>query len=184
MRIVRAADRYRTEQPGIESWHCFSAGPHYDPGNIAFHALVGVDEHLLAAGAGFDWHAHRGVVIVTCVLDGALRHADSRGMERLVQVGELFTQQTGDGIRHTQTNASETEPLRFVQTTVLGDDGDVRVVRETFATAAPAHLFVARGAWQAGDQTLAEGDSVRAEAPIVVAGRGELIVCEMTLPDR
>ena len=28
-------------QPGVESWHCFSAGPHYDPANVAFGSLVG-----------------------------------------------------------------------------------------------------------------------------------------------
>src|SRR5689334_21812487 len=40
-------DRGRSEQPGIVSKHCFSAGPYYDPERIALGPIVGVDEHLV-----------------------------------------------------------------------------------------------------------------------------------------
>jgi hypothetical protein len=63
--VRRASNRTRIEQPGIVTWHSFSSGPHYDPNNISFGALIAHDEHLLAAAAGFPKHAHRGVDIVT-----------------------------------------------------------------------------------------------------------------------
>jgi hypothetical protein len=114
--------RGRSSQPGIESWHCFSSGPFYDPDRISLGPIVGVDEHLVAPGAGFDWHAHRGVHIASWVLEGTLQHEDSNGEVRFVTPGALFVQSTGrEGIRHREWNASGDEPLRFVQITVLGE---------------------------------------------------------------
>ncbi|WP_375483199.1 pirin family protein [uncultured Jatrophihabitans sp.] len=112
---------YESVQPGIVSKHTFSAGAHYDPDNVAFGPIVGLDEHTVDPGAGFDWHGHRGVHIVSWVLAGTLRHEDSNGVERFVRPGVLLVQSTGGGIRHRETNASDTEPLRFVQITLLGD---------------------------------------------------------------
>jgi redox-sensitive bicupin YhaK (pirin superfamily) len=80
--VRRANNRARIEQPGIVTWHSFSAGPHYDPNNISFGALIAHDEHLLAAAAGFPKHAHRGVDIVSWVLDGELRH-DGQTLKRM-----------------------------------------------------------------------------------------------------
>ena len=71
-------------------------------------------------GAGFDWHAHRGVHIATWVLAGTLWHEDSRGGSSLVTPRDLFVQSTGSGIRHREWNAAD-EPLRFVQITILAE---------------------------------------------------------------
>ncbi len=123
---MKVQRRFHTMQSGIETWHALSAGAHYDPDHLSFGPVVGLDEHLVEPGAGFDWHAHRGVHIVSWVLEGTLRHEGSDGIERVVAPGELFVQSTGDGIRHRETNASDLEALRFVQVTILAD-GPVRV---------------------------------------------------------
>jgi redox-sensitive bicupin YhaK (pirin superfamily) len=111
----------RSSQPGVESWHWLSSGPFYDPERVSFGAVVGVDEHLVAPGAGFDWHAHRGVHIASWILSGALRHDDSNGEAQVVGPGRLFVQSTGSGVRHREWNASESVELRFVQVTILAD---------------------------------------------------------------
>jgi len=116
-----ADGRGRSSQPGIESWHSFSSGPYYDPDRMSFGPVIGVDEHLVAPGAGFDWHAHRGVHIASWVVAGTLWHEDSEGIARLVNPGMLFVQSTGGGIRHRESNPSDVESLRLVQITVLGD---------------------------------------------------------------
>ena len=116
--LRRAAQRFRTRQPGIESWHSLSAGAHYDPANVSFGALVGVDEHLVDPGAGFDWHMHNGVRIVSYVLAGTLRHEDMAGVTE-VGTGEVLPQEATSATRHAERNASRTEPLRIVQMTVL-----------------------------------------------------------------
>jgi len=113
--------RGRSSQPGIESWHSFSSGPYYDPDRMSLGPIVGVDEHLVAPGAGFDWHAHRGVHIASWVMAGTLWHEDDTGAAQLVNPGALFVQSTGDGLRHREWNASDAESLRFVQVTVLAD---------------------------------------------------------------
>jgi hypothetical protein len=191
--IGRAADRFHTGFDGIETWHCFSAGAHYDPDNVAYGPVVGVDEHVIAPGAGFEWHGHRGVTIVSHVVSGRLRHDDDRGRARVVGPGELLVQRAGSGIRHCEVNASAREPLRLVQTTLIAPDTDARVevttppvvldgvrfeVRTHGGTVdAPRwHLFVARGEWQLDATTLAPGDSVRAGGPAAITGSGELLV--------
>ena len=176
--IVRAADRYRSSHGGVESWHCFSAGAHYDPGNVSHGALVGCDEHLVAPSAGFDWHAHRGVDILSWVLEGALHHEDDRGADVVIGAGEEFRQSAGDGIRHRETNPSAYLPLRLVQMTVLPDAGArFAVWREAAQTRASWwHAFVARGAWRVEGVELLPGDSVRGRDTMTASGCGELLV--------
>lgn len=197
MDVLRAGERFETAQPGIVSRHCFSAGAHYDPARLGLGTLVGVDEHHVEPGAGFGWHAHRGVDILTWVLDGTLRHDDAMGSVRLVRPGQLVAQITGSGIRHRETNASTSEPLRFVQTTLLGPTGEpdyrqggssivlsggtfavLRVDGELDPPAAdPAHVFVTRGPLALGGHTLCSGDSARLSGERVRAsGSGELLV--------
>ena len=181
--VRRAADRYRTEHGDITSRHCFSAGPHYDPANLSFGPLVAVDEHLLAPGAGFTEHAHRGVVIASWVLAGTLRHEQGGGT-RDVAAGELFVQDATAGIRHVEGNASAAEPLRFVQTTWLAGSGArMTVLRGAGSVAGPAHLFVARGRFRVAGVALAEGDSARCDGPADVAGTGELLVVDLALSE-
>lgn len=178
--LMRGADRYRTDADGITSWHCFSAGPHYAPDNVSFGPLVGVDEHLVEPGAGFDWHAHRGVEIVSFVLDGILRHQSEVG-ERLVPAGEVLRQDATGGLRHRETNGGD-GPLRFVQTTWLAGTGTSFDVLHGPArlTAPRTHLYVARGAFAVAGTELAEGDSVRTDEPVDVSGDGDLLVVVLT----
>ena len=192
--VRRAAGRFETDQPGIRTYHCFSAGAHYDPDNVSLGPLVAVDEHRVAAGAGFDRHAHRGVCIVSWVLDGTLRHEDAAGHIVNLRPGRVLVQDAGRGIEHSERNASGTDPLRFVQMSLLGDGDEPRVlladlplqtragqltVHRTGALrvdAPLAHLYVARGRFETGDDVLVEGDAVRADEPLDVDGAGELLV--------
>ena len=155
--IIRAAERFRTAQPGIESWHVLSAGPHYDPARLRFGPLIGLDEHVLAPGAGFAEHAHRGVTIVSWVARGVLEHrGDTR---QTVRPGEVLVQRAGRGIRHEERNPSADEPLVLVQATVLAASDEAPATERTeppvdlgalrFGTepAAPAYVYVLSGAW-------------------------------------
>jgi quercetin 2,3-dioxygenase len=150
--IRRAASRTRIEQPGIVTWHSFSAGPHYDASNISFGSLIAHDEHVLAPAAGFGKHAHRGVDIVSWVLDGELRHDG-----RTIGVGRVLHQRAGDGIEHVEANARSDRSLRLVQMVLLSTEGsappseqriDVRAGRkhglELVLRLPDAALYVAR----------------------------------------
>lgn len=177
----RAVDRFETVQPGITTRHCFSSGAHYDAANTAFGSLIAFDEHAVAPGAGFGRHAHRGVEIVSWVLSGTLRHEDSTGRVELVGHGTTLRQSAGSGIEHTERNASDTEPLRFVQLVLLGDVGEFSVLTPAepveLAAAAFLHLFVSRGAVSVAGQSLQAGDSARIrDATATVEGGGEVLV--------
>jgi hypothetical protein len=191
-RILRANERYRTVRDGIESRHCFSVGSHYDPDNVAFGALVGVDEHVIGPEHGFDWHPHRGVTIVSWILAGALRHEQDSHPARIIRPGEVLVQVTGDGIRHRETNASD-EPLRLLQTTIAGDERDQLtelhrepidvaggrfvVLRSDIETTASLwHTWVGSGRWRVDTDELGPGDSIRGGGPLRATGSGELVL--------
>jgi redox-sensitive bicupin YhaK (pirin superfamily) len=193
--VRRAADRYRVEQPGITSWHCFSSGPYFDPDNTAFGRLIACDEHLVAPNAGFADHAHAGTELISWVLDGTLAHRDSAGRRHLIQPGMVQYQATGAGIRHTEYNGSSLEPLHFIQLALLTDGAErdyrigaapVRLARGAFDVVRRAratqlvgelvHLFVAAGNFHVEGTDLVAGDSVRAVGPLDIDGDGELLV--------
>lgn len=121
VRVCRAADRFVTRRDGIVSRHSFSFGGHYDPANTAFGPLVACNEELLAAGAGFPDHPHRGLEIVTWVLQGALAHRDSTGTQATVLPGTVQWLRTGTGIVHSEMNAAE-QPTSFVQLWLVSDE--------------------------------------------------------------
>ena len=194
--LRRAADRFKSSHEGSTSWHSFSAGAHYDPANTAFGPLVACDEHLLAPGAGFPQHPHARVELVSWVLAGALRHLDPAGRDVVVRPGQVQYQRAGRGIQHVERNASDVEPLRFVQLWLLADADEpayalaeppVRLERGTFSivrscvVSAPAvHLFVAATRCTVAGIELGAGDSVRAtDHTLAIDADGDVLVLEL-----
>jgi quercetin 2,3-dioxygenase len=118
--LRRAADRLESHADGIVSRHSFAFGPHYDPVNTRFGALVTHNDDVLAPGAGFPEHPHRDLEIVTWVVAGAVQHTDSTGGSAIVRPGMVGRLSTGAGVRHSETNASSGE-TRYVQMWILPD---------------------------------------------------------------
>ncbi|GAA5700685.1 putative quercetin 2,3-dioxygenase Rv0181c [Streptomyces avermitilis] len=114
--VRRAGERYRGGDPaaGISSLHAFSFGPHYDPDNLRFGAVIACNEERLAPGAGFDEHPHSHTEIVTWVVEGVLTHRDSTGHESLVRPGDVQRLSSAGGVRHVERNDGP-DPLTFVQ---------------------------------------------------------------------
>ena len=177
--LIRADERYETVSDGIVTRHCFSAGSHYDATNVCFGPLVGVDEHYLDPGAGFDEHAHRGVEIISWVADGLLHH-QSGDVDQVINAGESLIQEAAAGIRHSERNGSDDTPLRLIQTTLLADSGvEFDVLRAAAEVQAPwMHFFVAEGSWTLDGTSLEQGDSARLTDSDVhtVEGSGTLLL--------
>ncbi|KOV71259.1 pirin family protein [Streptomyces sp. MMG1121] len=116
MDVRRAGERYRGGEPGtgIESRHAFSFGPHYDPDNLRFGAVIACNEEHLAPGAGFDEHPHSHTEIVTWVIEGELTHRDSTGRETRVRPGDVQHLSAAAGVRHVERNDGPV-PLAFLQ---------------------------------------------------------------------
>jgi redox-sensitive bicupin YhaK (pirin superfamily) len=195
--VRRAGDRFRTDQPGITTWHSFSSGAHYDAANLSFGPVLACDEHLLNPGAGFELHRHARVELVSWVLDGALRHEDDSARARVVMPGMAQYQLAGLGIEHVERNASDTEPLHFVQLWLQTDEdvpdydlasppltlttGRFEVLHRARDQRLPAattvHLYVAMGRFTVSGHDLGPGDSLRAsEVTLDVEGDGQLLV--------
>ena len=120
LEIHRAVDRRFTTYDGVVSRHSFSFGAHYDPANLGFGMLVCHNEDVLEPGKGYDEHPHRDLEIVTWVLEGELRHADSTGSSGVVTPGVVQVLSAGSGVLH-QEHAGP-GPTHFVQMWVRPDE--------------------------------------------------------------
>src|ERR671920_2405645 len=130
--VRRAADRFATRIPWLDSHHSFSFGGHYDPDNTHHGLLLVNNDDVVAPGTGFDTHPHRDMEIVTWVLRGSLVHQDSTGHTGVIYPGLAQRMSAGRGILHSEKNdswrlAGEThrDPVHFVQMWVVPDENSI-----------------------------------------------------------
>lgn len=149
MDVRRAGERYRGGDPqaGIETRHAFSFGPHYDPDNLRFGALIACNEERLAPGAGFGEHPHSHTEIVTWVVEGELTHRDCAGHETRVRPGDVQHLSAAAGVRHEERNDGDV-PLTFVQMWLMprGSGGDPSYTLVPGIADATPHAVPAAGA--------------------------------------
>jgi len=119
--IQRAADRFHTDIDWLDSKHSFNFGGHYREGENGHGLLLVNNDDKVAPGGGFGTHGHRDMEIVTWVLSGKLEHHDSEGNHGVLYPGLAQRMSAGRGIRHSEMNASDSEPVHFVQMWVLPD---------------------------------------------------------------
>jgi quercetin 2,3-dioxygenase len=103
----------------LDTRHSFSFGEYFDPDHERFRALRVLNEDRVQPGQGFSTHGHRDMEILTWVLAGSLRHRDSLGTEGVIRPGEAQVMSAGTGIRHSEFNASASEPVHFLQIWML-----------------------------------------------------------------
>jgi quercetin 2,3-dioxygenase len=148
-------------------WH-FSFDTYHDPEYMQFGALRVFNDDRLVPGATWPMHPHKDIEGLTYVVEGSFRHEDDvGGPPGPLPAGSVQRMTLGRGAWHSEQNARETEPMRFIQMWIMpaelglepgveqkvfteqdrtdrllkaisGDDGEAVLVHQD------AHVFVSR----------------------------------------
>lgn len=121
--IHQKAIRGHSKAGWLDSYHTFSFGSFQDPMRMGFGNLRVLNEDTIVPGSGFAEHRHEGMDILTYVTKGQLRHEDDQGNVSLISAGEAQLMSAGDGVSHSERNASDADSAQFLQIWLIPDEG-------------------------------------------------------------
>ena len=100
-------------------WH-YSFDTYRDPEYMGFGTMRVFNDDRLVPGAIWPMHPHRDIEGLTYVVEGSFRHQDDVGGEPgPLPAGSVQRMTLGSGAWHSEQNASETEPMRFIQIWII-----------------------------------------------------------------
>jgi len=120
--VRRDEEIYRKEGGWFTArWH-FSFDEYRDRGNMGFGNLRVFNDDYLVPGAVWPLHPHRDIEGLTYVVEGSFRHEDDvGGAPGPLPAGSVQRMTLGSGAWHSEQNASDREPMRFIQMWIMPD---------------------------------------------------------------
>lgn len=179
IRIRPAGERGHYDHGWLDTRHTFSFADYHDERHMGFRALRVINEDRVRPGQGFGTHGHRDMEIVTYVLEGALAHKDSMGNGSVITPGDVQYMSAGTGVRHSEFNASQTEPVHFYQIWILPNVGsaDPRYAQKRFDEASRTGRLRLVASGSGADGAIALRQDVNLYASIL--GEGESLPLEL-----
>src|SRR5688572_11909141 len=100
-------------------WH-YSFDTYHDPEYVQFGTMRVFNDDRLIPGAIWPLHPHRDIEGLTYVVEGSFRHQDDvGGAPGPLPAGSVQRMTLGSGAWHSEQNASESEPMRFIQIWIM-----------------------------------------------------------------
>ncbi len=123
--IHRSDSRGSFNHGWLKAKHSFSFGRWYDPKRVNFGALRVLNDDIIQPSTGFGLHPHDNMEIISVILDGAIKHADSMGHEQVIKENEVQVMSAGTGIFHSEHNASSSDELNLLQIWIMPDKKNI-----------------------------------------------------------
>ncbi len=142
-------------------WH-YSFDTYVDPEYVQFGTLRVFNDDRLIPGAIWPMHPHRDIEGLTYVVEGSFRHQDDvGGAPGPLPAGSVQRMTLGRGAWHSEQNASETEPMRFIQMWIMPDRSGLEpgVEQKVFTTEDRTDTLLKAISGDGGDAVLVHQDA-------------------------
>ena len=142
-------------------WH-YSFDSYYDPAYQSFGTMRVFNDDRLVPGAIWPMHPHRDVEGLTYVVEGLFRHQDDvGGAPGPLPAGSVQRMTLGSGAWHSEQNASETEPMRFIQIWIMPSTQGLApgVEQKVFTTQNRTDVWLKAISGDGGDAVLVHQDA-------------------------
>jgi hypothetical protein len=142
-------------------WH-FSFDTYQDPDYTSFGTMRVFNDDRLIPGAIWPMHPHRDIEGLTYVVEGMFRHQDDvGGAPGPLPAGSVQRMTLGSGALHSEQNASQTEPMRFIQIWIMPAERGLApgVEQKVFTQADRTNLLLRAVSGDGGDAVLVHQDA-------------------------
>lgn len=124
--LFNAADRGTADYGWLKPNYYFSFSQYHNPEKVHFGLLRVLNDDFIAGGGAFPSHPHDNMEIVTIPFTGALQHKDSTGGQGIIKAGDVQIMSAGSGVKHSEANASATEPVTLFQIWVFPKERNIQ----------------------------------------------------------